>query len=165
MANQLKLSNSVDIFFGKSSNSAFNYCSVNLLLEEIEHDEQLPVLQVISREQGSLGEVIAALYVITGNDQVSHFKSVGIIISSYKHLTLTGISYNASRLLNENIKKITKITLNYQQLSNEFGDNNWLVPKKVARWTAYVAVTWKRKESAKVNQILSIVAFTKLTYW
>ena len=52
------------------------------------------------------------------------------IISSYKHLTLTGISYNASRLLNENIKKNTKITLNYQQLSNEFGDNNWLVPKK-----------------------------------
>ena len=45
--------------------------------------------------------------------------------------------------------KNTKITLNYQQLSNEFGDNNWLVPKKkkqVARWTAYVAVTWKRKE-------------------
>ena len=77
MANQLQLSNSVDTFFGKSSNSAFNYCSVNLLLEEIEHDEQLPVLQVISREQGSLGEVIAALYVITGNDQVSHFKSVG----------------------------------------------------------------------------------------
>ena len=54
-------------------------------------------------------------------------------ISSYKHLTLTGISYNASRLLNENIKKReknTKITLNYQQLLNEFGDNNWLVQKK-----------------------------------
>ena len=93
-------------------------------------------------------------------------------ISSYKHLTLTGISYNASRLFNESIKKRknTKITLNYQQLSNEFGDNNWLVPKKkemkkvVAIWTAYVAVTWKRKESAKAIQILSIVAFTKLTY-
>ena len=55
---------------------------------------------------------------------------LGVIISSYKHLTLTGIGYNASRLLNENIKKNTKITLNYQQLSNEFGDNNWLVPKK-----------------------------------
>ena len=82
-------------------------------------------------------------------------------ISSYKHLTLTGISYNVSRLLNENIKKIQKITLNYQQLSNEFGDNNWLV----ARWTAYVAVTWKHKESARVIQILSIIAFTTLIYW
>ena len=71
------MSNSVDIFFGKSSDSGFNYCSGNLLLEEIEHDEQLPVLQIISREQGSLCKVIAALYVITGNDQVSHFKSLG----------------------------------------------------------------------------------------
>ena len=35
--------------------------------------------------------------------------------------------------------------------------------KLVARWTAYVAVTRKRKESARVIQILSIVAFTKLT--
>ena len=43
-ANQLKLSNSVDIFSG------FIYCSVNLLLKETEHDEQLPVLQIISRE-------------------------------------------------------------------------------------------------------------------
>ena len=33
-------------------------------------------------------------------------------ISSYKHLTLTGIIYNASRLLNENIKKIE----NYSKL-------------------------------------------------
>ena len=29
--------------------------------------------------------------------------------------------------------KNTKITLNYEQLSNEFGDNNWLVPKKRSR--------------------------------
>ena len=42
-ANQLKLSNSVDIFSG------FIYGSVNLLLKEIERDEQLPVLQIISR--------------------------------------------------------------------------------------------------------------------
>ena len=55
----------------------FNYCSVNLLLEEIECDEQLPVLQKISRGQGSFGKVIAVLYEITENDQVSHFKSVG----------------------------------------------------------------------------------------
>ena len=68
MANQLRLSNSADIFFVKSSDSGFNYCSVNLLLEEIEHDEQLPVLQIISREQGSLDKMIAALYVITGNN-------------------------------------------------------------------------------------------------
>ena len=53
----LKLSNSVDIIFGKSSKSGFN-----LLLEETEHYEQLPVLQIIPREQGSLGKVIAALY-------------------------------------------------------------------------------------------------------
>ena len=45
--------------------------------KEIEHNEQLPVLQTISREHESLGKVIAALYVITGNDQVSHFKDVG----------------------------------------------------------------------------------------
>ena len=32
--------------------------------------------------------------------------------------------------LTRTLKKNTKITLNYQQLSNEFGDNNWLVPKK-----------------------------------
>ena len=72
MANQLKLSNSVDIFFGNSSDSRFDYCSVNLMLEEIENDEQFLVLQTISREQGSLGKVIAALHVITVNDQVSH---------------------------------------------------------------------------------------------
>ena len=47
-----------------------------VLLEKIEHDEQLPVLQIISREQGFLGKVIAALYVITGNGQVSHFYKV-----------------------------------------------------------------------------------------
>ena len=52
-----------------------------------------------------------------------------VYISSYKHLTLTGISYNASRLLNKNITKL-KITLNYQRLSSKFGDNNWLVPRK-----------------------------------
>ena len=61
----LKLSNSVDIIFGKSSNSGFN-----LLLEETEHNEQLPVLQIIAREQDSLGKMIAALYRIIGNDQL-----------------------------------------------------------------------------------------------
>ena len=58
------------IFASKeSSNSEFNCCSANLLLEET--DEQLSVLQIIPREQG----VIAALYLIIGNDQVSQFKS------------------------------------------------------------------------------------------
>ena len=50
-------------------------------------------------------------------------------ISSYKHLTLTGIRYNASRLLNKNITKL-RITLNYQRLSSKYGDNNWLMPEK-----------------------------------
>ena len=47
MENQLKLSNSANICFAKSSNSKFNYCSVNLLVEEIDHNEQLPVVQII----------------------------------------------------------------------------------------------------------------------
>ena len=82
---------------------------------------------------GNLAHIINSIRLIT----TQNFRKVAvllleiiIIISSYKHLTLTGISYNASRLLNENIKKNKKITLNYQQLSNEFGDNNLLVPKK-----------------------------------
>ena len=47
MENQLKLSKSVNICFAKTPNSKFNYCSVNLLVEEIDHNEQLPVVQII----------------------------------------------------------------------------------------------------------------------
>ena len=65
MANQSNLSNSVDISFGKSSTSRF---TVQL---------RTVVLQIISIERGSLGKVIAVLYVIAGTDQLSHFKGVG----------------------------------------------------------------------------------------
>ena len=64
-----------------------------------------------------------------GYNHVSIYEYIYIYISSYKHLTLTGIRYNTSRLLNKNITKL-RITLNYQRLSSKYGDNNWLMPKK-----------------------------------
>ena len=89
MANQLNLSNSVDISFGKSSASGFNCCLAPYCLKKL---SRWTIASPSSNFQGSLGKVIAALYVITGNDQVSHFNGVGKKFSYEVFLTMLTLS-------------------------------------------------------------------------
>ena len=48
------------------------YCHLNKLLQAVEMNEKRPSLQLLSNQRSGLGKILTFLYVVSGNDQVSH---------------------------------------------------------------------------------------------
>ena len=48
------------------------YCHLNKLLKAVKRDEKRPYQQLFSNQRSGLGKISTSLYVVSGNDQVSH---------------------------------------------------------------------------------------------